>query len=173
MRVEEATPEDWERVRDLRLAALEAAPDAYLATLDDEHDQPESFWRERLSREEMTTLVATARSAAGDDRDAGLATVGRSFDDAEVAGLYGVWVSPWARRRGVGDALIGAAIEHAADMGYPRLVLEVGDHNDRAIALYQRSGFEATGRTSRFPAPRDHITEHELALDLPVRPATD
>lgn len=50
--------------------------------------------------------------------------------------------------------------------GYQRLILDVGDSNDFAIALYTRKGFKPTGVTGHLPSPRAHILEHEMALDL-------
>lgn len=94
------------------------------------------------------------------------------FDNRpDEAGVFAVWVAPQARGRGVGDALLRAVVSHAAAIGIRRLVLDVGDHNEPAMRLYQRLGFEPTGRHSAFPAPRDHITEQELALEVPLREA--
>ncbi len=92
--------------------------------------------------------------------------VAPAFGAPEDAGIYGVWVAPSARGRGVGDALLATAIEHARAAGHPRAVLDVGDHNTAAQALYARHGFRPTGRTGSLPEPRTHVTEHELARDL-------
>lgn len=164
-----ATPDDWERTRALRLAALADTPDAFAATLADERDQPERFWRARLERPDVCTLLAVITDTRGTARDAGLAVVAPTSDDATAAGLYSVWVAPEARGRGVGDAVLRAAIAHARRAGRSRLVLEVGDHNAPAIALYQRAGFRPTGRTTTLPPPREHVTEHEMELLLTAR----
>lgn len=166
--VEVAREDRWHEVRAVRLAALADAPDAFLSTLDDERDRPEAFWRERLTRPRSSTLLAVA----GDGRGAGMTVVTASFDDDAVAGIYAVWVAPWARGRGVGGALVERAVDEAARHGFPRVVLDVGDHNTPAQRLYARCGFAPTGRTSRFPPPRDHISEHELARDLTSEPRT-
>jgi ribosomal protein S18 acetylase RimI-like enzyme len=166
VRVGAATPERWREVRALRLAALADTPDAFTATLADERDEPEAFWRQRLQRTEITTLLARVGDEHGGSRPAGLVAVGRSHDDPDLAGLYAVWVAPWGRGRGVGDALLETAIARAAAAGYPRIVLDVGDHNLAAIRLYDRHGFTPTGRTHALPPPRQHITEHERARDL-------
>lgn len=165
-RVDPAGPEAWERVRAIRLRALSDAPDAFEATLEQERDQPPSFWRERLERPDATTLLATAAEDNGGSRDVGLAVVAPSFDRPEAAGLYAVWVAPEARGLGVGDMLIEAAIACARAAGYRRLVLDVGDHNLAAIRLYERHGFAPTGRTFALPPPREHLTEHERAVEL-------
>ena len=52
---------------------------------------------------------------------------------------------PW-RRRGVGSALLTAAIERARGEGLHKLSLEVFPHNEAAIALYRKFGFLEEGR---------------------------
>ncbi len=52
---------------------------------------------------------------------------------------------PW-RGRGVGSALLAAAIEKARGEGLHKLSLEVFPHNEAAIALYRKFGFVEEGR---------------------------
>jgi ribosomal protein S18 acetylase RimI-like enzyme len=50
------------------------------------------------------------------------------------------------RGRGVGSALLAAAVEWARDRGLHKLSLSVFPHNDAAIALYRKHGFVEEGR---------------------------
>lgn len=161
IRVAPAVVEDWARTRDLRLAALADAPDAFGSTLAQEQDQPEPFWRRRLEREAATTLLAFL-----DGRDAGLSVVAATDEDPRTAGIYSVWVAPFARGRGVGDALLVAAVEDARTRGFHNVILEVGEHNLAAQALYARHGFVPTGLRTHLPPPRQHVPEIRLALQL-------
>ena len=52
---------------------------------------------------------------------------------------------PW-RGRGVGTALMEAALAWARDQGLHKLSLSVFPHNAAAIALYRRFGFVEEGR---------------------------
>ncbi len=62
----------------------------------------------------------------------------------------GIAVRPELRGAGIGRALIEALSHEARRRGYAALCLDVIDENLRARALYQRLGFEVTGRrTSR------------------------
>lgn len=160
MSVRRADGSDWEVVRALRLDALTLAPDAFGSRLWEERDRAEAWWRRRLDGP-GTTLLGLL-----DGSPCGLALVEATREDAAVAGLYSMWVAPDARGRGVGDALMVAAIEVARARGFTRIVLDVGDDNAPAIALYARHGFVPTGRTSTLPAPRQHVAEHERALLL-------
>ena len=54
-------------------------------------------------------------------------------------------VSNAARRRGVGTALMAAALPAARDLGATEAFLEVAVDNPAAIALYERLGFAARG----------------------------
>jgi ribosomal protein S18 acetylase RimI-like enzyme len=53
------------------------------------------------------------------------------------------------RGRGVGSALLDAAIGLAHEQGLHKLCLEVFAHNTAAIALYRRYGFAEEGRRAR------------------------
>ena len=58
----------------------------------------------------------------------------------------GMLVAREWRGRGVGSALVAAAIERARADGLHKLSLEVFPHNDAGIALYRRFGFVEEGR---------------------------
>jgi ribosomal protein S18 acetylase RimI-like enzyme len=62
-----------------------------------------------------------------------------------VLEVKGLAVSPAHRRRGVGRALMEAAIRQARLAGARKLTLRVLSHNADARALYARSGFEVEG----------------------------
>jgi ribosomal protein S18 acetylase RimI-like enzyme len=53
------------------------------------------------------------------------------------------------RDRGVGSALVAAAIEWASEQGLHKLSLSVFAHNERALAVYRKFGFEVEGRRSK------------------------
>lgn len=165
--VSQARADQWQVAREVRLAALADTPDAFGETLAESTARAPEAWRDWLGRPDVVVLLAHLE-VEGARRPAGMVVVGPAHDhDADTCGLFGVWVAPWARGEGVGDALLEAAIARAADDGHRRMVLDVGDHNSSAIALYTRHGFAPTGRVGTLPAPRTHVTEHELARDLP------
>jgi len=64
-------------------------------------------------------------------------------------GEFGMLVDRDWRGRGVGSALVQAAIGWARDQGLHKLCLEVFAHNAAAIALYRKSGFVEEGRRLR------------------------
>ncbi|WP_370542195.1 GNAT family N-acetyltransferase [Amycolatopsis sp. FDAARGOS 1241] len=62
-----------------------------------------------------------------------------------------VFVRPEWWGRGVGTAVLGALRERAAGLGYGRLQLWTGAANQRALGLYRRVGFRASGRSREIP----------------------
>lgn len=158
LRIERLGPEDWQRLRAIRLRALADAPDAFSSLYAESAAEPDEFWHRRIVDPGFVQLLAS------DGRDLGMAVVGPGRDGQ--GGLYGVWVDPSARGLGVGDALMRAAIEVARKAGYERIYLEVANNNAAAIALYARFGWEPTGVLGAMPPPREHILEHERVLVL-------
>ena len=64
-------------------------------------------------------------------------------------GEIGMMVAAGWRGRGVGTALVAAAVEWARVQGLHKLTLGVFPHNEAAIALYRKFGFVEEGRRIR------------------------
>lgn len=62
----------------------------------------------------------------------------------EIATLY---VQPRHHGRGIGQALLQAGVQVAADLGASQPWLTTNAENTAAIAFYRRQGFEVTGQT--------------------------
>jgi ribosomal protein S18 acetylase RimI-like enzyme len=60
----------------------------------------------------------------------------------EAAEIKRLWAAPAARGRGVGSALLDAALHDAADLGAAQVRLSVWDWRDGAVRLYESRGFE-------------------------------
>ena len=73
---------------------------------------------------------------------------------AHVADL-GLMVAATHRRRGIGQALLEEAVAWARERGVTKLELHVFPHNQAAIALYDRFGFEREGYRKRHDRRRD------------------
>ena len=81
------------------------------------------------------------------DAPAGFVLARDLGDEIEVLSLG---VLPCARRRGIGGALLGAVVAHAAERRIASIVLEVAADNEAARRLYARSGFLGVGRRPRY-----------------------
>jgi GNAT superfamily N-acetyltransferase len=63
---------------------------------------------------------------------------------SRLAGIQNIGITPAHRRRGVGTALIVAALAGFQQIGLPRVYLEVTAQNDNAVRLYKHLGFQRT-----------------------------
>jgi len=61
-----------------------------------------------------------------------------------LGGIQNVGITPRHRRRGVGSALIAAALRGFQQVGLPRAYLEVTCQNEQAVRLYRQIGFQRT-----------------------------
>ena len=159
--VERIASDAWERVRAIRLRALADEPDAFGTTLAEDEARPLGEWRTRLEDPEAATFLAIAGG-----REVGLVTVRPYEEKVGPAGLFGMWVAPEDRGRGIGGALVDSVVAWARARGYERILLDVADANPEAIRLYESKGFRPTGATGSLPAPREHVLEHQRALAL-------
>lgn len=135
------TPDDWTTWRQLRLAALGEAPQAFGAQLADWQGDGdlEERWRGRLAIPGSHNVVVRL-----DGRAVGMAS-GVPTSAPGTVELISMWVAPEARGRGVGDALMQEIERWARSVGASVLRLSVADDNTAAAALYERHGFRFTG----------------------------
>ncbi|MGD0024477.1 MAG: GNAT family N-acetyltransferase [Xanthobacteraceae bacterium] len=77
---------------------------------------------------------------------------------SRLARLYSIAVAPHIGGRGLGPRLLAAAEETAKRRGRRAMRLEVHEHNTRAIARYEKSGYRLFGRH------RDYYDDHGDAL---------
>lgn len=98
----------------------------------------------------------------------GRLSVGRDPHPAShhVADL-GLMVAASHRRRGVGRALLEAAVEWARAQGVSKLELHVFPHNEGAIALYDGFGFEREGyRKRHYRRPDGYVDAILMAYEV-------
>ena len=168
LRVVTVDETNWRVYREVRLDALRGAPRAFWTTHAEAEARTDDQWRQMVTQphERSRTWLAMR-----DDQAVG--SVGSFRLPEQPAGeciLVGMWVDPTARGLGVGELLVRTVLEAAAAQGLDRVVLEVAHENEPAVALYERLGFVATGRTGEMPHDPS-ITEFEmeyLLRDLPA-----
>ena len=159
LNIERLAADEGLRLRSIRLRALADTPDAFGTTYDEAAAQPLDSWTAQL--QEIATFVAVV-----DGEDVGLVRGARDDLQPDSAWLISMWVSSEARGQGAGEALIDAVVEWARVSGARRVLLDVGDHNQPAIALYARKGFKPNGIIGSLPPPRSHIREHQRELQF-------
>ena len=140
------TPADAATFQALRLGGLQREPTAFGSSFEEECDETLDTVAQRLAPS-PDHAVFGAFDAAG--TLLGVVGLGREgMRKLRHKGIiWGMVVTPAARRRGLGRALMQAAIAAAHDLpGLLQLNLCVNAHNTAALRLYESLGFVAFGR---------------------------
>lgn len=102
-----------------------------------------------------------------DGRLAGYGVLSVAADEAHVLNLC---TAPEFEGRGLGRRMLQALLKIARGHGAQRVFLEVRPSNPRALALYQRSGFNEIGRRPRYyPAP-GNAREDAIVMAMELLP---
>jgi ribosomal protein S18 acetylase RimI-like enzyme len=132
------------RIRELRLRALQESPEAFSSWYEREAELPDDHW-DRLADASERAREEIVFVAEEDDAWLGMAGGYVLDGQPDVAGLWGMWVAPEARRRMLGSHLVDAVAAWARARKALRLDLSVTDRAEGAAALYERLGFVPTG----------------------------
>ena len=164
MRIRELERREWELFRELRLRALAESPNAFARRFVDERGQPDAHWI-RLTESVTMPGGQIMLLAEEDGRSCGLVFGLLDREHPTTGHVGGMWVEPESRRRGAGAALLRAVIDWARLRQLERLELWVTEGNDRAMRLYERSGFSDTGKRDTLAAnPTLRVIQMILAL---------
>jgi [ribosomal protein S18]-alanine N-acetyltransferase len=88
---------------------------------------------------------------------------------SKLARLYSIAVAPHIGRRGVGPLLLAAGEAAARRRGRRAMRLEVHEHNSRAIARYEKSGYRPFGRHRGYYDDRGDALRFEKPLGTKPR----
>lgn len=102
--------------------------------------------------DEKVALMLVARPSTNERDQTGNRLVGfiAARLTADELHINNVAVRETHRRRGIGGALLAAALEQARQRGARKAFLEVRAGNASAQALYARCGFEVLGRRANY-----------------------
>ncbi|MFC4161527.1 GNAT family N-acetyltransferase [Chitinimonas lacunae] len=156
--------QDGAALREVRLAALADAPEAFQARLEDEAARPEQEW----------AAMATLHAASADtttfllwqnSRPVGM--IGAFFDQGrrDRAYICAMWVAPALRRGGAGGRLVDTAARWLAERGASRVLAWVADSNIGALRFYESLGFVDTKERGEI---RPGQGETLLAFDVAI-----
>ncbi|CAN5826158.1 GNAT family N-acetyltransferase [soil metagenome] len=154
---------DWLLLRDLRLASLADAPEAFGQRHEEAAKTPDEEWQQtaRASTEGKRRAWFLARDGEGEV--VGLVQA-RRRTPADCL-LFSMWVTPAARGGGVGRALVEAVADWGATWGAQRVVLWVYGANRGAQQFYERLGFTLMPEG---PDAESGAAFGALALELPL-----
>lgn len=155
---------EWQVYREVRLAALADAPDAFVASLEAEEACGEDFWRERMHRAHRIVAERDAKLV-------GLVGLGLHDEDPEAGEVFGLWTAPTVRGQHVARDLVSTAARRATEDGCRLLYFWAVSDNASAIGFASSFGFRPTSqrRPVRVADGASEDTD-EVALVLPLAP---
>jgi GNAT superfamily N-acetyltransferase len=142
--VRRIAPDDAERLRGVRLAALADAPGSFWQTWADESARPREDWQARALRGSAGDAHATFLLEQGGE-PVGMVDVHQPSLAPEFRDLAAMWVAPAVRGTGAADALLDAAVNWARMVGAIGVRLWVVPTNTAAVRAYTRHGFDVVG----------------------------
>ena len=165
------TPADAEAYRTARLQMLREAPAAFLTTAEEFAERPLHATAERLRPDpENVTFGAWEGGVL-----VGICTLVREQGPRSQhrADVFGMGVLNCAQGRGVGRALLGAAIAYARELpGVRSLHLDVMETQEPARRMYEALGFEVWGtEPNAMCLDGQLLRAHAMWLDLGKMPA--
>lgn len=121
----------------------------------------EASLRSSLAQDYVKMIVAVSEA---EDQILGYHIFYTSLDEGDIARIA---VDTSCRRMGIGDELLQAMWEYCVEAGIVRVMLEVRESNQSAIALYEKHGFHALGiRRGYYQNPLENGVIMEKQLDI-------
>ena len=157
--------DEWQSYREVRLAALRDAPEAFVATFEEEDAFDEAYWRERMVRAHRIVAERDGESEA-----VGVVSLGLHEDDPGTGEVFGLWTAPTVRGERVARGLVSAAAEQSTADGCRLLYFWVGSDNASAVGFASSFGFRptATRRPVRVAEGATAKDADEVAMVLPL-----
>ncbi len=144
MQVIQITPERWQEYKDLRLKALRDNPLAFDSSPEDEERLSEEEWKEKLEEENDFKIFI-------EDNGKLVAKMEVEWDKRakvrHIAEVYGVYIDPDYRGKGLGSMLMNEIERLAPQHGIKKLWLDVVVTQAPAMGLYRKLGFREIGKT--------------------------
>ncbi len=140
------TPDDTDAYITLRKAMLHDAPGSFGSDPSDDRGSDPVRMRQRLADYPQSVTFGAIDDAAG--RLVGALGFRRETRKKQAHGavLWGMYVDPAFRRKGIARRLVSTAIRHASGMdGLVRLALSVSTSAPGAQRLYESLGFVVWG----------------------------
>jgi ribosomal protein S18 acetylase RimI-like enzyme len=159
------THDDVSEYRALRLRALQEHPEAFGSSYEEGLARPEGWYMARI----QDAAHPADRLFGAFDNGVLIGTLGFSrlerSKDRHKGELWGMHVAQEATGRGVGRALLEAAIAYSRQQaGLIQVGLAVVSENARAVGLYQSLGFESYGREPRALCVAGRYLDEDLML---------
>lgn len=139
MEIERLDPIQWQRLRDIRLRALEESPEWFAALFEKESQRSDSEWQK-----EASTAHWRAISREGIDIALMGVTAAEPIRECDCW-LFGCWIEPHFRGLGIMKMMIDELDAICVEENWTLQGLGVWPDNIRAIKSYEKYGFKKAG----------------------------
>jgi ribosomal protein S18 acetylase RimI-like enzyme len=133
----------WGDFKDLRLKALKTDPSAYGSSFEEE---------ERLTAKEWRRRLRSVLFALSDGKPVGMISCyfNEGVKTRHIAKIYGFYVAPSHRGRGIGSRLFERAMALIRKKeGIVKVGLAVNPEQRAAVKIYEKAGFVVTRKTEK------------------------
>ncbi|MCB1024704.1 MAG: GNAT family N-acetyltransferase, partial [Acidobacteria bacterium] len=156
---------DWEIFRDVRLRALKTDPAVFGSNFERESAQTEDEWKEPLATVDCAIFIIFR-----DDSPIGMTAIAVKREDPtrKTAILWGSWLEPDSRRKGISKLMYQARLDWAKK--HPDIEKIVVSHrasNHSSKFANQKHGFKYTHSESK--TWHDGITEDDVHYELKIK----
>lgn len=130
----------WNEFRQFRIESLKIEPEAFGSSAEEEESYEPEIWKERIHN----VIFATQT-----DRIVGMLScvIRNRVKTRHIADIFGVFVLPAFRRRGIANRLLSEAISYIEE--HPevtKIQLTVNSDQLPAVGLYSKNGFMPVGQ---------------------------
>jgi len=155
---------DWALFAELRLRSLRSDPAVFGSTFEEEGKQGDDEWKAAVS-DERTAIFGLFFG----DVPIGISAISyyRSDPARKTAILWGTWIEPEYRGKGLSEMLYRERLEWArGEEALTRIIVSHRESNAASKKANQKFGFSPTGATQRvWP---DGVTEAEHHYELVI-----
>jgi RimJ/RimL family protein N-acetyltransferase len=162
--IRQFTPDEWPLYKTVRLNALQSDPKVFGSSYALEEPRPDAEWRATLERGDMAVFGVFDHG-----RVIGMTGIVIDKDDATVAKLWGSWLEPAWRSRGVSEHMYRARIDWARGHATAKkIIVSHRASNTASQKANQKHGFV---RTHAAPHEwRDGVNEDQIFYELVLKP---
>lgn len=163
--IRKLTEEDWFELSQLRLKALLSDPQVFGSNYEREKDTPEAEWRNLLRSDENAVFLIFA-----DEKPIGMTCISIDRDDPtkKTALMWGSWLAPEFRRKGLSALMYRARIDWAKNQPtVERITVSHRASNLSSKFANQNHGFKFTHTKEKVWV--EGTTEDDVCYELKIK----
>lgn len=159
--IEQLGASNWHELKTLKLEAVRNNPKVFGQTPEEVAGMNQDEW-EKLFHTGKYFVAREGGKVIGM-----VCLISSDGENSHVAKIHGLYVTPSARGRGIGRALMRSVIEKAKDGQTQKIRLAVDTKSGGVIKMYEELGFIQSGRSRDIEAgDGEKVTEVEMELTL-------